>query len=764
MDPPNAGVTAIEPAKCRLMSLDEKRELVRELSKRPETAPEKLQSWSRRDIVEILCADLGRERKYTGLSKQRMLDYLFRVVKGKASSPAVHLQEKEPTPTRQKKEKEPTPDPNTSNHQQAAKRQRKSENPSRLPVVASNPVTADVPALPSNARFCLNLACRAILNLEDKFCRRCSCCICFKYDDNKDPSLWLFCSSEHSMQKDYCGFSCHLECALKDGRTGIMQSGQCKKLDGGYYCTRCWKQNDLLGSWKKQLVIAKDARRLDVLCYRIFLSHKVLLSTEKYLALHQIVDTAMKKLEAEVGPIVGDGNIGRGIVSRLTCGAEVQALCSQALDAMESLFSVASPPNSQFQRSSMIPFNFIKFEPITQTSINVVFDLDQCPTMAQRVTGFHMWHRVASTGFYLSNPTAIVLALAPSTAYVVRELKPATSYILKIAAYSNSNELGSWEVRLKTSCQKEDDPKVSVPGGAGVEQNNGSPKTNSGGQSDRSSEGVDSNNNTTVYADLNKSPESDFEYCENPENLDSDKTSHHPNEPTDNSRNMQVAAVRVTEVIELDEAPGLSASALDEEPNSTVQTALLRESSNSIEQIPRIEIPISQDASNPTAVNELVIPPPRFSASMPPTAPRLMENGKDIGGRSFNTKPGDNVVQNGSSKPEREPGNSSNKRSGKFEDNGHKDGGPDASYEYCVRVVRWLECEGYIESNFRVKFLTWYSLRATPHERKIVSVYVNALIEDPVSLSGQLSDTFSEAIFSKRPPSVPSGFCMDLWH
>jgi hypothetical protein len=97
-------------------------------------------------------------------------------------------------------------------------------------------------------------------------------------------------------------------------------------------------------------VIAKDARRLDVLCYRIFLSHKVLLSTEKYLALHQIVDTAMKKLEAEVGPIVGDGNIGRGIVSRLTCGAEVQSLCAQALDAMESLFSVASPPNSQFQR------------------------------------------------------------------------------------------------------------------------------------------------------------------------------------------------------------------------------------------------------------------------------------------------------------------------------------------------------------------------------------------------------------------------------
>ena len=62
------------------MSVDEKKDLVRELSKRPQTAPDKLQSWSRRDIVEILCANLGRERKYIGLSKRRMLDYLFRVV------------------------------------------------------------------------------------------------------------------------------------------------------------------------------------------------------------------------------------------------------------------------------------------------------------------------------------------------------------------------------------------------------------------------------------------------------------------------------------------------------------------------------------------------------------------------------------------------------------------------------------------------------------------------------------------------------------
>ena len=111
----------------------------------------------------------------------------------------------------------------------------------------------------------------------------------------------------------------------------------------------------LLRSWKKQLVIAKDARRLDVLCHRIFLSHRILMSTEKYLVLHEIVDTALKKLEAEVGPLSGAPNMGRGIVSRFTVGAEVQKLCVQAINAMESMFSGASPANSRLQRMFLYP-------------------------------------------------------------------------------------------------------------------------------------------------------------------------------------------------------------------------------------------------------------------------------------------------------------------------------------------------------------------------------------------------------------------------
>jgi len=448
--------------------------------------------------------------------------------------------------------------------------------------------------------------------------------------------------------------------------------------------------------------------------------------------------------------------MGRGIVSRLTVGAEVQKLCVQAINAMESMFSAASPAYSRLQRPCMVPPNFIKFEAITQSSVTIFLDLYQCPMLAQEATSFNLWHRVAVTESYLSNPTGIILP--PSKKLPVTELAPATTYIFKVIAFKNSIELGSWEVRMKTSCQKED-PSGLVPGGAGLEQNNGSPKTNSDGQSDPSSEGVDSNNNTAVYADLNKSPESDFEYCEKPEILDSDKASNHPSERMEDLQNIQMAAARVTEVTELEEAPGLSASALDEEPNPCVQTVKLIESSNSVDHIPR-----SQDTSNAPPGNELVIIAPRYSGSVPPTAPRGMENGKENGARSFKPNPCDNIVQNGSSRPEREPGNSSNKRSGKLDDIGHKDGCSEASYEYCIRVVRWLECEGYIETNFRVKFLTWFSLRATPHERKIVSVYVDTLIEDPVSLSGQLVDSFSETIYSKKRSSMPSGFCMDLWH
>ncbi|KAJ1260586.1 hypothetical protein BS78_10G243800 [Paspalum vaginatum] len=341
---PSSGGFVPDLAACRSMSVNEKRELVRELSKCHLSAPEQLLEWTRREISEVLCAELGRVRKektFSSMAKHSMLDPLFKVVKGESSYP------------RKSNKRKLHPDLNAANLPFPSKRQRKNGSSSLLPDMAGTPATTGVSAVPKNDQLCQNSACRATINPGDEFCKRCSCCICFKYDDNKDPTLWLSCSSDQPSQENSCGFSCHLECALEDKRSGIKQSGESNKLDSLYYCIQCGKQNDLLRCWEKQLLVAKNARRLDVLCHRIFLSHKILISTKKYLVLHNIVDKAMKKLEAEVGPIMGIQNVGHGLVGRLAAGAEVQKLCMCAIEALQSL-SGSLGIDSIIQRSEIV--------------------------------------------------------------------------------------------------------------------------------------------------------------------------------------------------------------------------------------------------------------------------------------------------------------------------------------------------------------------------------------------------------------------------
>lgn len=115
--------------------------------------------------------------------------------------------------------------------------------------------------------------------------------------------------------------------------------------------------------WKKQLVIAKDARRVDVLCHRLSLSHRILSSTEKYQSLHGVVDSAMKKLEAEVGSVNDLPNLARGIVNRLSVGAEVQKMCAFAINLLDSMRSSSLFTNSQVQRKLLheiiVSLNFI---------------------------------------------------------------------------------------------------------------------------------------------------------------------------------------------------------------------------------------------------------------------------------------------------------------------------------------------------------------------------------------------------------------------
>lgn len=215
--------------------MEEKRELVYEISNWSHGASEMLQSWSRQEILQILCAEMGKERKYTGLTKLKIIENLLKIVSEKKSGGHEIATD-------------PEPHSFPASGQKPAKRQRKTENPSRIPVPAANNVSVDNGGdVGIDTKYCKNSACKATLNQADAFCKRCSCCICQQYDDNKDPSLWLICSSETPFPGVSCGLSCHLECALKHDSSGIGKDGERPKFDGGFYCVSCGKVNDLLG-------------------------------------------------------------------------------------------------------------------------------------------------------------------------------------------------------------------------------------------------------------------------------------------------------------------------------------------------------------------------------------------------------------------------------------------------------------------------------------------------------------------------------------
>lgn len=88
----------------------------------------------------------------------------------------------------------------------------------------------------------------------------------------------------------------------------------------------------------------------------------------------------------------------------------------------------------------------------------------------------------------------------------------------------------------------------------------------------------------------------------------------------------------------------------------------------------------------------------------------------------------------------------------------------ESDYEYSVRVIKWLECQGHIAEDFRIKFLTWFSLKATLQERRVVSVFVDTLIDDPPSLAEQLIHSFMDEICYDQKSISKQAFCTSLWH
>ncbi|CAL5199315.1 unnamed protein product [Lathyrus oleraceus] len=717
---------ALDPSKCSKLSMEEKRALVYEISN--DGASEMLQSWSRQEILQILCAEMGKERKYTGLTKLKIIENLLKIVSEKKSGGHDIATDSEPHSF-----------PATG--QKPAKRQRKIENPSRLPVPANN-VTANNGDVSNNTTYCKNSACKATLNQGDAFCKRCSCCICHQYDDNKDPSLWLICSSEAPFPGVSCGLSCHLECALKHDGSGIGKGGERTKLDGDFYCVSCGKVNDLLGCWRKQLMVAKDARRVDILCYRVSLSQKLLQGTEMYLDLYKIVDEAVKKLEPEVGPLTGSPfKIGRGIVNRLSSGPEVQKLCGVALESLDSMLSrriLPPSPNPTIQDASLLAPNMVKFEDVTATSLTVLLCLED--SLGENNAGYTVWHRKADDLNYPLDPTCTTLQ--PNRKLGIRDLLPATEYSLKFVSNDLSKSV-MCEVQVSTEHGEDEVPNCSAT------ERSQSPVTNCSSLSNPSS----------VEDETNHSDQTD--------NRSDNYPSYHKDSDQLASGNLSNDVINCSNLGGVGlptDTDSLSDKQAAVGMTSTIPSSDVLKLENKHSQEEQVTEDMSTDDGSVPTGRECVPLVGCTEGSLPNTPSRLEILKDGLGKKGRSKFSGKDLEKGFGKKGGPRDGSKPKKKSGERKNEGcEANGFPDRDFEYYVKVIRWLECEGHIEKNFRQKFLTWYSLRATPEEIRIVRIYVDTFLEDPASLAEQLVDTFSECISNKRS-SVPAGFCMKLWH
>ncbi|PIA52279.1 hypothetical protein AQUCO_01000270v1 [Aquilegia coerulea] len=606
-------------AKYSQLSMQEKRELVHEIARWSKNPPEILLAWPRQELADLISAESGMERKYSGVKKSWLIERLLKLISEGSENSNDDLIASSSGKT-----------------QIGSKRPRKKDYSVLFATDHSDNFSVESHENKNvDLMFCQNVACRATLAQQSKFCKRCSCCICYHYDDNKDPSLWLICGSDSLKQEDSCGMSCHLECALKNGRSGNVKNGFYTMLKGSFCCVSCGKVNGIMGSLRKQLLVAKDARRVDVLCQRISLSHTILKRTEEYKELQIIIDTMVKKLNAEVGPVEQVSSaMARGLVSRLSCGAEVQQLCASALDRLHSFLPNLCPDQTDNEGR---PSCSIRFEQVSPVSVVVVLEYGEM--LLLDFLGCRIWHRKSTAVEYPGKPTHIVVR--PEKRFVISDLDPSTEYSFKVSVFSSSKELGQWE----STCVTQAPTGSSFSG------------------------------------------------------LDAEYGKDHP----------------------------ITGHANSQRDSTTSSDDKLACSDN------HSKVRLLDDISK----NEECHLPPRSTSS----------NGEPFTGSMF--VPATPCKPDGTQEV---PSSTAKKHSA------------ESNYEYCVRVIRWLECEGYMEKDLRVKFLTWFSLKSSMRDRRVVCAFVDALIDDPHSLVDQLVDTFGDEISNEKKLTPRFAFCTKLWH
>ncbi|TVU17873.1 hypothetical protein EJB05_33933, partial [Eragrostis curvula] len=530
---------------------------------------------------------------------------------------------------------------------------------------------------PISTWVCKNLACKAVIPSEDSFCKRCSCCICHKFDDNKIQV------------------------------SGCFDLEQIIHLDGSFSCAACGKVSGILGYLKRQLVIGKDARRVDILCHRIYLTHKLLEGTSRFKELHEIIKDAKAKLESEVGPLDGmSAKMARGIVSRSSVGIDVQKLCSVAIQKADEWLS---SPDLHLQDSLPAACRF-KFADVTASSLIVILKES---SSSKLIKGYKLWYWKSGEQPSTEQP---VIIPKDERQILVFNLSPCTEYSFRVISFTDDGILGHSESKCYTGSMEisfKHATQNTAGGGSQMQRRDRSESFKSNGFKIRN-----------IWKTFQEScaEEGCFEgFCENMHEGSCSRSATEAEQAGNCGIELLSGACRKLR-FNSSSVPDLNAEAPMTMDNVTKQyyhskKRLLR--------------------SNDSADSETCA----VARNGEPPAVESRPDGKL---RQVNI----GCEHDDASAICREKQISGTRQLSE-------------DYEHCIKVIRQLECNGHIESDFRKKFLTWYSLRSTDQERRAVTTFIKTLGEEPCGLAGQLVDSFGEIVNCKKQRT---GFCNKLWH
>ncbi|GJM94584.1 hypothetical protein PR202_ga11242 [Eleusine coracana subsp. coracana] len=418
---------------------------------------------------------------------------------------------------------------------------------------------------------------------------------------------------------------------------------------------------------------------------------------------------AKEKLESEVGPLDGmSAKMARGIVSRSSAGIDVQKLCSAAIEKADEWLS---SPNLHLQDSLPAACK-LRFADVTSSSLIVIL---KETSSSDTIKGYKFWYWKSREQPSMEKP---VIVPKDERQILVFNLSPCTEYSFRAISFTNDDGiLGHSESRCYTG-SKEIPFKPATQNAAGT-----------GSQMQRRDRNESFKSKVFKIRNIWKTfqekwgEEGCFEgCCENMHEGSCSRSATEAEQPGSSEQELLSGACRKlrfnpSSVPDLNAEAPMAMDCSTEKQYYHSKKRLLRSSDSG--------------DSETCAVGRNVEPP--AVESRPDGKLRQLSNG---------------CVQDDASAICRGKQISNTRQLSE-------------DYEHCIKVIRQLECNGHIESDFRKKLLTWYSLRSTDQERRAVTTFIKTLGEEPSGLAEQLVDCFGEIINCKKPRT---GFCSKLWH